>query len=106
MDAHEIHIADDLVIPLPVILWTDNGLVTFMSSEFHHDDSGHHIVERNGMSFVKLHEKIYQLDAGEHGIKMDHEHHPTNAKLITMDLSITKNVVALFLVAIILIFIN
>src|SRR5688500_13043952 len=40
LDAHEIHIADAMVIPLPVILWTDKGLVTFMSSEFHHDDEG------------------------------------------------------------------
>ena len=26
--------------PLPVILWTSKGLVTFMSSEFHHNDDG------------------------------------------------------------------
>ena len=44
MDAHEFHFTDGFVIPLPVIIWTDNGLVTFMSSEFHHDDHGHHIV--------------------------------------------------------------
>ena len=40
LDAHEFHFTDGFVIPLPVILWTDNGLVTFMSSEFHHDDDG------------------------------------------------------------------
>ncbi len=100
LDAHEIHISDELVIPLPIILWTDNGLVTFMSSEFHHDDHGHHIVERDGMSFVKMHEKIYQLDSGAHGIELDAEGHPANAKKITLDFSITKNVVAIFLVAI------
>lgn len=105
LDAHEIHIADAITIPLPVILWTENGLVMFMSSEFHHDDSGHHIVEKDGMSFVKLHEKIYQLEAGAHGIEFDAEGHPTNAKKITTDFSITKNVVAMFLVAFFLLFV-
>ena len=105
LDAHEIHVSDAIVIPLPIILWTDNGLVTFMSSEFHHDDNGHHIVERNGMNFVKYHEKIYQLDAGAHSIVMDAEHNPTNAKKITLDFSITKNVVAIFLVAGLLLFV-
>ena len=32
-DSHGFHVAGDISIPLPVILWTDNGLVTFMSSE-------------------------------------------------------------------------
>ena len=27
--------------PLPIILWSSEGLVTFMSSEFHHNDDGH-----------------------------------------------------------------
>lgn len=102
LDAHEIHISDAITIPLPIILWTDNGLVTFMSSDFHHDDEGHHIVDKNGMSFVKIHEKIYQLDAGATEVAFDSEHHPTNAEKITLDFSITKNVVAMFLVAILL----
>ena len=36
-DAHEFHIVDwngkPISISLPIILWTDNGLVTFMSRE-------------------------------------------------------------------------
>lgn len=99
LDAHEIHIADGAVIPLPIILWTDNGLVTFMSSEFHHDDSGHHVVSKNGMNFVKVHEKIYQLDAGAEHVVFDEEHHPKNAHEVVFDLSITKNVLTMFLVA-------
>lgn len=102
LDAHEIHISDDMVIPLPIILYTDNGLVTFMSSEFHHNDDGHVLVERKGMNFAKVHGKIYQLDAGAHHIEFDAEHHPLNAHKVTYDLSITKNVFAMFLVAIIL----
>ena len=44
-----------ITIPLPVILWTDNGLTTFMSSEFHHDYHGHEVVEKNGGKFVNVH---------------------------------------------------
>src|SRR5690606_18334804 len=55
---------NSFTLSLPVILITDNGLVTFMSSEFHHDYNGEYIVEKNGMKFVNYHEKIYQLDSG------------------------------------------
>ncbi|MCB9223829.1 MAG: F0F1 ATP synthase subunit A [Crocinitomicaceae bacterium] len=99
LDAHDIHIADGFVIPLPVILYTDNGLVTFMSSEFHHDDAGHHIVSKNGMNFVKIHEKIYQLEEGATEVVFNEEHHPENAHQVAMDLSITKNTITMFLVA-------
>lgn len=105
LDAHEFHLADGLVIPLPVLLWTDNGLVTFMSSEFHHDDNGKVIVERNGMKFAKIHETIYQLDASAEHVMLDADHHPTNAHKVWMDFSITKNVSTIFVVAILLILI-
>lgn len=105
MDAHSIHLwgkdHDAVSVPLPVVLWTENGLVTFMSSEFHHDDKGHHVVEKDGMSFVNLHETIYQLNSGAHAVEMDAEHHATNATA-PLDFSITKVVVAIFLVAIIM----
>lgn len=101
LDAHDVHLADGFSIPLPIILWTDNGLVMFMSSEFHHDDAGHHIVEKDGMKFVKVHEKIYQLNAGVDHVEFDADHHPYNATA-PLDLSITKNIFALFLVAILL----
>ncbi|MBK9190827.1 MAG: F0F1 ATP synthase subunit A [Crocinitomicaceae bacterium] len=97
MDAHEFHFTDNFVIPLPVILWTDKGLVTFMSSEFHHDDAGKHIVEKDGMKFVKFHEKIYQLNEGEKGVIFDGQHHPLNA-FKPLDISLTKNVVTMLLV--------
>lgn len=104
-DAHDIHLAGEFAVPLPVILWTDNGLVTFMSSEFHHDDKGEHIVEKNGMSFVKLHEKIYQLNSGAHSLELNHEtHHPENA-VMPLDFSITKVVAAIFIVAFIMFFV-
>ncbi|WP_027421431.1 F0F1 ATP synthase subunit A [Crocinitomix catalasitica] len=105
LDAHDVHLwgagESSFSIPLPIILWTENGLVTFMSSKFHHDDSGHHIVEANGMNFVKSHGKIYQLNEGEHAVAFDAEHHVANA-VKPVDLSITKNVFAIFCVAIIM----
>jgi len=95
-DSHSFHVAGDFSVPLPVILWTDNGLVTFMSSEFHHDVDGITIVERNGQKFVNLHEKIYQLDQGASAVTFDEAHHATNAAR-PMDFSITKNVFSMFM---------
>ncbi len=100
-DAHDFHILDwndhAVSIPLPVILWTDNGLVSFISSAFHHDDHGTVVVEKNGQRFVKSHEKIYYASetADAHGayLEMDEEHHALNA--MPLDFSITKNVFAL-----------
>ena len=105
MDAHDIHIGGDFSIALPVILWTENGLVTFMSSEFHHKDDGSVIVSKKGMAFVKLHEKIYQLNAGANELVLNHDtHHPENA-VMPLDFSITKVVTAIFIVAFIMFFV-
>ena len=57
-DSYGFHVAGDFSIPLPVILWTDNGLVTFMSSEFHHDYDSKVVVEKEGMKFINLHESL------------------------------------------------
>jgi len=101
-DSHSFHIAGEMAMPLPVILWTDNGLVTFMSSEFHHDVDGTVVVEKDGQKFVNLHEKIYQLEAGASSVVFDEEQHASNAAR-PLDLSITKNVFSMFLsIAIIL----
>ncbi|HEA80535.1 MAG TPA: ATP synthase F0 subunit A, partial [Maribacter sp.] len=79
-DSHDFHLfsySNDagerkhVGFPLPVILWSNNGLATFMSSEFHHDDNGQVIVERNGSKFVKLHSKIYELDNGASSVSFD-----------------------------------
>ncbi|MGS2763522.1 F0F1 ATP synthase subunit A [Sinomicrobium sp. M5D2P9] len=95
-DSHDFHIAGDISVPLPVILWTENGLVTFMSGEFHHDEAGEVVVEKKGMKFVRYHDEIYY--AGENGtLSFDEEHHPTNSR--PLNFSITKNVFTLFLSA-------
>ncbi|MCB0399062.1 MAG: F0F1 ATP synthase subunit A [Winogradskyella sp.] len=94
-DAYGMHLFDwdghAVSIPLPVILWTDNGLTTFSSSRFHHDYHGHEVVEENGGKFVNVHEKVYQLNDGEAEVKLDKEGHPTNA-FKPLDISITRNV--------------
>lgn len=101
-DAHDWHILDyhghAVSIPLPVILY-DNGLHTFMSSSFEH---GHAVVESNG-NFYKLHEgHIYNTDAsGE--VKVDETGKVLNAA--PMDFSITKNVAAMLVGAVIILLI-
>ena len=99
-DSHEWHILGEgensVSIPLPVILYTDNGIVSFLSSEFHHDDQGKHIVTKNGLNFVRNHGKIYQLNAGETSVKLDDKKHIVNGKQ-PLDFSITKNVTSMFI---------
>lgn len=102
-DTHDFHIMDwdghAISVPLPVILWTDNGLVTFMSSEFHHDDTGSYVVEKNGLRLVKHHETIYvandQANADGSYLTMDDTGHALN--VAPLDLSITKLVFSMFL---------
>jgi F-type H+-transporting ATPase subunit a len=89
--------------PLPVILWTSEGLVTFMSSEFHHDDEGEVVVEKKGLKFVKYHTKIYELEAGSTGVVLDDENHVENGTKV-LDFSITKSVVGILLIGLLMLF--
>jgi F-type H+-transporting ATPase subunit a len=111
-DAHDFHLFSyndseghrkHIGFPLPVIVYSSKGPRTFMSSEFHHDDSGHHVVESDGVSLVKYHEKIYELEEGAHGVEFDEQHHPTNAHAV-LDLSITKSVFGFLLVSLLMLF--
>ena len=111
-DAHDFHLFSyndaeghrkHIGFPLPVIVYSSKGLRTFMSSEFHHDDSGHHVVESDGVSLVKYHEKIYELNEGFHAVEFDETHHPTNAHAV-LDLSITKSVFGFLLVSLLMLF--
>ncbi|SFS39874.1 F0F1 ATP synthase subunit A [Lutibacter maritimus] len=83
--------------PLPVILW-DGGLQVFSSSKFNHGET---VAEVNGNYYKVYHNKIYKTDA-EGTISYDEAHHPTNAK--PLDFSITKNVVFIFLVGLLMLF--
>ncbi len=95
-------------LPLPIILWTDNGLVTFSSSAFDHDDDGKVVVEKDGQRFVKYHGKIMYAAsaANDHGAYVTYatneagEQVYTNAK--PLDFSVTKNVFSMLLSVVIL----
>lgn len=112
-DNHSWHILDytdeageehAVSISLPVILWTDNGLVTFWSGAFHHDEAGHHVVESGEQRFVNYHGKIYYAseEANANGMYLEmHDGHPVNAK--PLDFSITKNVFAMLVCALVLV---
>ncbi len=105
-DAHDFHLfsyADEktgerhhISMPLPVIIWTSKGLKTFMSSAFHHDDEGKHIVNKGDVKLVKLHGVIYELNDGATAVTFDEHHHATNAKKV-LDFSITKSVLGMLI---------
>ncbi|WP_394330429.1 F0F1 ATP synthase subunit A [Gaetbulibacter saemankumensis] len=107
-DSHDFHLYTNhetgvhYGFPLPVIVWTSEGLKVFMSSEFHHDDNGHVIVEKGGVQLTKIHSKIYELEAGAHQVQFDDHHHPTNAHKV-LDFSITKSVVGMLLAGLLMI---
>ncbi|WP_339622703.1 F0F1 ATP synthase subunit A [uncultured Winogradskyella sp.] len=107
-DAYGMHIIDydghSYAIPLPIILYTDKGLITFMSSEFHHDYNGEVVVEKNGQRFVNVHEKIYLLNEGEVAVAYDADHHPTNAQR-PWDFSVTRNVFMMWVSVVVLLLI-
>lgn len=102
-DSHNFHILDwkghPVSMPLPVILWTDNGLVSFMSSEFHHDENGTVVVEKGNDKFTLFHGKIYYADENANAqggyVTLDEAQHPLNKRVL--DFSITKNVFSMFL---------
>jgi F-type H+-transporting ATPase subunit a len=106
-DSHDFHFythnesGTHYSFPLPVIVWTSNGLKTFMSSAFHHDDSGNVIVEKGDTKLVKIHSKIYELDNGATSVSFDADHHATNAHKV-LDFSITKSVFGMLLTGLIM----
>ena len=108
-DSHEFHIMDinghAVSFPLPIVLWTENGLVSFSSSAFKHDDSGSVIVSRKGQDFIKYHEKIFYANnnGSEKFISYDQNGNIINKKPI--DFSITKMVFSMFISMILLVLI-
>jgi len=101
-DSHGWHLFDwndhPVSIPLPVILYTDQGLVLFSSSRFEHDQEGKVVVEEGGQRFVNVHNKIYYAseEANEEGVwaEVNHDtHEVTNES--PLDFSVTKNVASL-----------
>lgn len=96
LDAHEIHFMtfnegapeeSHLSIPLPIILYSDNGLEIFSSSKFHNH-------EHKYGRYIMHHEKIYIANE-EGGLDFNEKHEPTNAQ--PLDFSITKTVAGMLL---------
>ena len=107
-DAYGFHIIDindhPVSIPLPIILWTENGLTTFMSSAFHHDSEGEVVVDKNDEKFVNYHEKVYKLNTGADKLKIGEDGYPTNAEK-PIDFSITRNVFMMWVSVLVLLLI-
>ncbi|ARN78350.1 ATP synthase F0 subunit A [Nonlabens spongiae] len=111
-DSHDFHLFSytndagerkHVGFPLPVIVWSSEGLRVFMSSEFHHDDAGEVKVDAGGVTLVKLHSKIYELQDGATSVAFDSEHHPTNAAKL-LDFSITKSIFGVLVIGLLLVF--
>ncbi len=114
-DAHEWHLwgpeHGGTSIYLPIILM-DGGMKIFSSSNFYHGTTGYATIgadneqvtymmgEGKAEGYALYHEKIYKLENGELHFE---DGHPHNAK--PMSFSITKNVVSLFMTALIVLLI-
>lgn len=101
------HNEHGFTLHLPVILYTNDGLVTFSSSAFEFNDDGTKVVEKDGQRFVMAHNKIYYANAvaDAHGSYITHtvvngEEHVGNQRPI--DFSITKNVFSMLLSVVVL----
>lgn len=110
-DAHEFHFFGEgenwKGLYLPVILWTDHGLVTFSSKEFKLDQEGSVVVNKGGQKFTRYHNKIYyasnEMDHGAYlEMSTDEKGHHVVANAKPWDFSITKNVFTIFLSIIVL----
>lgn len=112
-DAHEFSIIGTgenwIGVYLPIILWTENGLVTFSSREFQLDSEAQVVVQKKGMSFVRYHGKIYYTDAnGATASHIIYNEEDKVANIRPLDFSITKNVFTILLsvVALLVIFLT
>lgn len=105
-DSHEFHVADwndnPISFYLPVILWTDNGLVTFSSSQFHHDNVGEHVVDIDGQQFVRNNEIIFYKDKYDQLSAEEKTNGAFNFDARPLNFSITKLVFSMLMSSIIL----
>jgi len=98
-DSHEFHFFTlknargeefHATIPLPIILWSkERGLIAFSSSHFHHGHASH-------AGYKMEHDKI-------HAVKMENGVEVLDASVHPYDISLTKNVVQMFLSLIVLV---
>lgn len=112
LDAHSWHFWGEghhaVSLPLPVILKSNNGIVTFMSSQFDHDVKGMHLVEINGERFVNFEEHIYYAaqTQNEHGQWLQFGKDDKGKEVVLnaspLDFSLTKNVISMLISVVII----
>ena len=106
-DSHEWHFFEDFSIPLPVILWTDNGPITFLSNKYGHDDHGTEVFDAGGTRLVNYHGKFYYPSSvkSADGTYITHDARGDILNSKPLDISITKNVVSLLISVTVLLFV-
>ncbi len=109
-DSHEWHFwgkdENKVVLPLPVILWSNGNLITFLSNKYE-DENGKIVFNEKGSNLINYDGKYYYplKEKNPNGafVKVDENNIPINEK--PFDISITKNVVSLFISVAVLIII-
>lgn len=111
LDGHDFSLfeyeGEHIGFSLPIILW-DNGVHFFSSSKFNHGES---VAESNGNYYVLHHEKIYKSDATGKILTVEVKEIKDGKEVITekelqpIDLSITKGVLTIMIVALLMFFI-
>jgi len=106
-DSHNWHLWGHTSIPLPVILKTNEGIVTFMSSLFNHDKEGKVVVDAKGVGLVTYQNKIYYANsvANLDGSYVTKNQLGEVTNPAPLDFSITKNVASMFISVALLLFI-
>lgn len=109
-DEHEINIIADIGIPLPIIVFTQDGLNCFCSSNLYNNPQSQTYTKEEQQEeasyyaykdFILYHEHIYLKQENGPPLSFDDKGEITN-KSVTIDLSITKNVIGIFIVCIIM----
>lgn len=101
LDANEIHIADGLSFPLPMIIFTDKGLDIFSFGQFwndHHEPNNTYTSPSTGYTYAFHHHPVI---VDEHGEELAHSGWGVSEHSF-LDFSITKNVVGIFIAMIIM----
>lgn len=93
-DSHYWHLWGETSIPLPVILFTDQGIESFSAAAFHH---GHDAYQGKYYTYKLFHRKIKVIDGNGEIDKVASSH--------VYDFSITKNVVSIWVSGILLLII-
>ncbi len=103
LDSHEWHFMTigelHIALPLPIILYTEKGFDVFMSYELHHGEKGHY--EKEGKT---IHTLNLKRPNGIEYVLQDEKFNIKGGGML-YDISITKNVAALFVSVIVLFFV-